>query len=47
MAPPSTQSLFARSWRYLDQGDVNRLLRGHYAPVIGQSQLAHAFQIQL
>src|ERR1017187_6827399 len=34
MAPPSTQSLFARSWRYLDQGDVNRLLRGHYAPVI-------------
>src|SRR5450759_1423168 len=34
MAPPSTQSPFARSWRYLDQGDVNRLLRGHYAPVI-------------
>jgi hypothetical protein len=34
MAPPSTQSPFARSWRYLDQGDVNRLLRGHYSPVI-------------
>jgi hypothetical protein len=34
MEPPSTQSLFARSWRYLDQGDVNRLLRGHYSPVI-------------
>jgi hypothetical protein len=34
MAPPSTQSLFARSWRYLDQGDVNRLLRGHYSPVL-------------
>src|SRR5258708_23233057 len=32
--PPSTQSLFARSWRYLDQGDVNRLLRGHYSPVL-------------
>src|ERR1700687_3060510 len=32
MAAPSTQSLFARSWRYLDQGDVNRLLRGHYSP---------------
>jgi hypothetical protein len=34
MAPPSTQSLFARSWRYLDQGDVYRLLRGHYSPVL-------------
>jgi len=34
MEPPSTQSLFARSWRYLDQGDVNRPLRGHYSPVI-------------
>src|SRR6266704_4834648 len=34
MEPPSTQSLFARSWRYRDQGDVNRLLRGHYSPVI-------------
>jgi hypothetical protein len=34
MAPPSTQSPFARSWRYLDQGDVNRLRRGHYSPVI-------------
>jgi hypothetical protein len=34
MAPPSTQSLFARSWRCLDQGDVNRLLRGHYSPVL-------------
>src|SRR5215471_18577569 len=34
IAPPSTQSLFARSWRYLDQGDVYRLLRGHYSPVI-------------
>jgi hypothetical protein len=34
MEPPSTQSLFARSWRYLDQGDVNRLLRGHYSPVL-------------
>src|ERR1035437_9799063 len=34
MAPPSTQSPFARSWRYLDQGDVNRLLRGHYSPVM-------------
>ena len=33
MAPPSTQSLFARSWRYLDPGDVYRLLRGHYSPV--------------
>src|SRR5499427_7346042 len=32
IAPPSTQSLFARSWRYLDQGDVYRLLRGHYSP---------------
>src|SRR5258705_11925159 len=32
--PPSTQSLFARSWRYLDQGDVNRLLRGHYSPLL-------------
>src|SRR5215831_6873991 len=34
IAPPSTQSLFARSWRYLDQGDGYRLLRGHYSPVI-------------
>ena len=34
MEPPSAQSLFARSWSYLDQGDVNRLLRGHYSPVI-------------
>ena len=34
MAPPSTQSLFARSWRYLDQGGVHRLLRGHYFPVL-------------
>jgi hypothetical protein len=34
MEPPSTQSLFARSWRYLDQGDVYRLLRGHYSPVL-------------
>src|SRR5216683_2234858 len=34
MAPPSTQSLFARSWRYLDPGDVYRLLRGHYSPVL-------------
>src|SRR5437660_5089171 len=34
MAPPSTQSPFARSWRYLDPGDVCRLLRGHYAPVL-------------
>ena len=34
MEPPSTQSLFARSWRYLDQGDVNRLLPGHYSPLI-------------
>src|SRR5260370_28851655 len=34
MEPPSTQSLCARSWRYLDQGDVNRLLRGHYSPVL-------------
>ena len=33
MEPPSAQSPFARSWRYLDQGDVNRLLRGHYSPV--------------
>ena len=33
MAPPSTQSLFARSWRYLDPGVVYRLLRGHYSPV--------------
>ena len=32
--PPSAQSPFARSWRYLDQGDVNRLLRGHYSPVL-------------
>ena len=34
MEPPSAQSLFARSWSYLDQGDVNRLLRGHYSPVL-------------
>jgi hypothetical protein len=34
MEPPSTQSLFARSWRYLDQGDVYRLLRGRYSPVL-------------
>jgi hypothetical protein len=32
--PPSAQSPFARSWSYLDQGDVNRLLRGHYSPVL-------------
>ena len=28
------QSPFARCWHYLHQGDVNRLLRGHYSPVI-------------
>src|ERR1700730_2957356 len=31
MEPPSTQSPFACSWRYLDQEDVDRLLRGHYS----------------
>jgi hypothetical protein len=34
MEPPSAQSPFARCWHYLHQGDVNRLLRGHYSPVI-------------
>ena len=34
MAPPSTQSPFARYRRYRYQGDVNRLLRGHYSPVM-------------
>jgi hypothetical protein len=34
MEPPSAQSPFARCWYYLHQGDVNRLLRGHYSPVI-------------
>src|SRR5580658_5803457 len=34
MEPPSTQSLFARFWCYLHQGDVDRLLRGHYSPVL-------------
>ena len=42
---PSTQSPFARSWRYLDQGDVNRLLRGHYSPVIALTDLARAKRI--
>jgi hypothetical protein len=32
--PPGAQSPFARCWHYLHQGDVNRLLRGHYSPVI-------------
>ena len=32
--PPSAQSPFARCWHYLHQGDVNRLLRGHYSPVM-------------
>src|ERR1039458_1123269 len=34
MEPPSAQSPFARCWHYLHQGDVDRLLRGHYSPVI-------------
>src|ERR1700757_163411 len=34
MEPPSAQSPFARCWHYLHQGDVYRLLRGHYSPVI-------------
>ena len=34
MEPPSAQSPFARCWHYLHQGDVCRLLRGHYSPVI-------------
>src|SRR5215471_2813304 len=34
MTPPSTQSPFAWYRRYLYQGDVNRLLRGHYSPVM-------------
>src|ERR1700730_2792055 len=34
MEPPSTQSPFACSWRDLDQGDVDRLLRGHYSSVM-------------
>src|SRR6201981_2978546 len=33
MEPPSAQSPFARCWHY-HQGDVNRLLRGHYSPVM-------------
>jgi hypothetical protein len=31
--PPNAQCPFARRRRYLRQGDVNRLLRGHYSPV--------------
>src|SRR5258708_20011087 len=34
MEPPSAQSPFAQCWHYLHQGGVNRLLRGHYSPVI-------------
>src|SRR5260370_38018035 len=34
MEPPSAQSPFAQCWHYLHQGDVNRLLRGRYSPVI-------------
>ena len=34
MEPPSAQSPFARCWHYLHQGDVYRLLRGHYSPVM-------------
>src|SRR5260370_17954410 len=34
MKPPSTQSPFAGCRRYLHQGDVYRLLRGHYSPVM-------------
>src|ERR1700687_3830655 len=34
MEPPSAQSPFARGWHYLHPGDVDRLLRGHYSPVI-------------
>src|SRR5215813_6963984 len=34
MTPPSTQSPFAWYRRYLYQGDVHRLLRGHYSPVM-------------
>jgi len=37
MEPPSAQSPFARCWHYLHQGDVNRLLRGHYSPVIART----------
>ena len=39
MAPPSTQSLFARSWRDLDQGDVNRLLARTLRPGHGSYRL--------
>src|SRR6266700_3234996 len=34
MQPPSTQSPFAGCRRYLHQGDVCRLLRGYYSPVM-------------
>src|SRR5580692_2488867 len=34
MEPPSTQNPFAGCWRYLHPGDVYRLLRGHYSPVL-------------
>ena len=34
MKPSSAQSPFARCWHYLHQGDVDRLLRGHYSPVL-------------
>src|SRR6267143_321749 len=34
MEPPSTQSPFAGCRCYLHQGDVDRLLRGHYSPVM-------------
>src|SRR5713101_6022958 len=34
MEPPSAQSPFAGCRRYLHPGDVDRLLRGHYSPVM-------------